>query len=325
MRLVKLRINLIRILPVLLPCLMIFVIMNVEKCIPARTWRVQKQVMAHSYNHTIRENGLDDTDGLKQRLPGALVIGISKCGTRAILAFLSLHPGVSCGTLEKPLHEIKYFNRNYHKSIEWYRKQMWPSHQGQLTMEKSPGYFIGEDVPERIQKFNKSIKLIVSVCDPIFRYVSQFAQNEDNFRRQGKTYTSINNHVVYPESGQLRNNTELRNGCYSQQMAKWYKLFPSSHIYVADGDALRKDPYPEMLKIESFLGLPKFFKPSHFYFNETKGFYCPVSEGVPICLGHDKGRPHPVLAPKIEQKLRAYYKICNGQFVHLVNKQFDWF
>ena len=66
----------------------------------------------------------DKLPDLQQRLPGAIIIGISKCGTRALLSFLSLHPGISCGTMEDPIPEINYFSHHYSEGPEWYRQQV---------------------------------------------------------------------------------------------------------------------------------------------------------------------------------------------------------
>jgi hypothetical protein len=40
---------------------------------------------------------------------------------------------------------------------------------GQITLEKSPAYFVGKLVPERVHKMNPRIKLIVVVRNPITR------------------------------------------------------------------------------------------------------------------------------------------------------------
>lgn len=51
-----------------------------------------------------------------KRLPNAIIIGVKKAGTRALLEFLRLHPNVE-GTGPEP----HFFDRNYNKGLEWYR------------------------------------------------------------------------------------------------------------------------------------------------------------------------------------------------------------
>ena len=78
-----------------------------------------------------------------RRLPQAIIIGVRKCGTRALLEMLALHPRV-----QKAAGEVHFFDRdeNYKKGLEWYRRKMPHSFRGQITIEKSPSYFVTPEV-----------------------------------------------------------------------------------------------------------------------------------------------------------------------------------
>ncbi|KAK7113511.1 hypothetical protein V1264_012785 [Littorina saxatilis] len=51
-----------------------------------------------------------------RRLPGAIIIGVKKAGTRALLEFLRIHPDV-----QAPGPEPHFFDRNYKRGLDWYR------------------------------------------------------------------------------------------------------------------------------------------------------------------------------------------------------------
>jgi hypothetical protein len=51
-----------------------------------------------------------------QKLPTALIIGVKKAGTRALLDYLRLHPKIVA-----PGPEIHYFDRYFERGINWYR------------------------------------------------------------------------------------------------------------------------------------------------------------------------------------------------------------
>ncbi|CAL4076207.1 unnamed protein product, partial [Meganyctiphanes norvegica] len=112
----------------------------------------------------------------KKRLPQAIIIGAKKCGTMALMSMISLHPQVA-GTQ----HEMHFFERNiftgwdnvYQRGLEWYRKQMPQSYEDQITMEKTPYYFVSEDAPKRIYEMNSSIKLILIVREPTTRIITK--------------------------------------------------------------------------------------------------------------------------------------------------------
>lgn len=75
--------------------------------------------------------------------PQALIIGVRKCGTRALLEMLYLHPMV-----QKASGEVHFFDRdeNYALGLDWYRSKMPLSFKGQITIEKSPSYFVTPEV-----------------------------------------------------------------------------------------------------------------------------------------------------------------------------------
>lgn len=56
---------------------------------------------------------------------------------------LYLHPRI-----QKAAGEVHFFDRdeNYWKGLEWYRKKMPHSFRGQITIEKSPSYFVTPEV-----------------------------------------------------------------------------------------------------------------------------------------------------------------------------------
>ncbi len=72
-------------------------------------------------------------------LPNALIKGAAKCGTSALVEFLSVHPQVAATQ-----REIDYFSNleNYKKGIKWYREQMPQSNQHQITIESPEPYHI---------------------------------------------------------------------------------------------------------------------------------------------------------------------------------------
>lgn len=54
--------------------------------------------------------------GPERRLPDALIIGVKKGGTRALLEFMKMHPDVRA-----PGPEIHFFDRKFHRGFGWYR------------------------------------------------------------------------------------------------------------------------------------------------------------------------------------------------------------
>ena len=66
------------------------------------------------------ENDVGNLDTINKkavrRLPQAIIIGVKKCGTRALLEYLRIHPDIRA-----PGPEPHFFDRNYHLGLDWYR------------------------------------------------------------------------------------------------------------------------------------------------------------------------------------------------------------
>ncbi|XP_070555526.1 heparan sulfate glucosamine 3-O-sulfotransferase 1-like [Ptychodera flava] len=258
--------------------------------------------------------------GMKRRLPQAIIIGVRKCGTRALLAMLKLHPKIQAASAE-----IHFFDRdeNYSRGLDWYRRHMPYSYPDQISMEKSPAYFITDDVPERIYKMDPSVKLLLIVRDPATRVLSDYTQTHTNKVERKKPHESFEELVLDGS----RINTKykaVRTSMYSKHLVRWYSRFPKQQIHIVDGDKLIRDPVPQLQEVEDFLGLEHKISYSNFYFNETRGFYCMKDERTNKCLSDSKGRKHPDVEPRVMQKLQEFYQPFNEKFEEMTGKKFDW-
>ncbi len=234
-------------------------------------------------------------------------------------SFLNNHPDIS-----SPQYEVHYFdvNESYTKGLTWYLQQMPTVQQHQITLETSPNYFERPWVPERIHQYHKTVqpvKLILIFRNPVTRIISEYVHNRAFGRVEStKSFQGI----LFNEDGTV--NKEYRFlylGRYSELISNWLRYFPRQQIHIVDGDAFSKNPVPELLKIETFLGVTPYFNSSHFTYNTEKGFYCLKVTG---CMGKDKGRKHPYIDRKLLQILHDYYQPFNQRFYKLVNHTFDW-
>lgn len=255
-----------------------------------------------------------------KKLPQAIIIGVKKCGTRALLEYLRLHPDMK-GTGPEP----HFFDRHYHKGLEWYRNKMPPTIDGQMTIEKTPSYFITREVPKRIFNMSKNMKILVIVRDPITRAISDYAQLASRRihmqRFEDLAFVNTTTRIVDTTWN------VIRIGVYAKFLERWLHYFPLSQIHFVSGEELISDPARELSRVQDFLGLKRIISEKHFYFNETKGFPClkkTEGSGHPHCLGKTKGRPHPTVDPTVLKRLRDFYRPFNAKFYHMVQRNFNW-
>ena len=134
---------------------------------------------------------------LERRLPHCIIIGEMKCGTRALLDYIGLHPDIAIAP-----SETKCVHKYYFKGLEWYRDQMPLSKPGQLTVDKTPNYYRYPHTMQRIRAMNASIKLILVVRDPVDRSVSKWIQKcrklrEEPMLQQPHTFVGHTRAPVY--------------------------------------------------------------------------------------------------------------------------------
>ncbi|XP_004071640.1 heparan sulfate glucosamine 3-O-sulfotransferase 4 [Oryzias latipes] len=256
----------------------------------------------------------------EKKLPQAIIIGVKKGGTRALLEALRVHPDVRAVG-----NEPHFFDRNYEKGLDWYRDLMPSTLEGQITMEKTPSYFVTNHAPKRIHSMAKDIKLIIVVRNPVTRAISDYTQT-----------LSKKPEIPTFEVLAFKNRTlglidaswsALRIGIYALHLESWMQYFPLSQMHFVSGERLIVDPGGEMAKVQDFLGLKQIVTDKHFYFNKTKGFPClkkPEDSSTPRCLGKSKGRTHPKIDTDVIRRLHKFYKPFNMMFYQMTGQNFQW-
>uniref|UniRef100_A0A8C3GI93 Sulfotransferase n=1 Tax=Cairina moschata TaxID=8855 RepID=A0A8C3GI93_CAIMO len=255
-----------------------------------------------------------------KRLPQAVIIGVKKGGTRALLEFLRVHPDVRAVGAEP-----HFFDRNYERGLAWYRDLMPRTLEGQITMEKTPSYFVTKEAPARISSMSKGTKLIVVVRDPVTRAISDYTQTLSK-KPDIPTFESLT--FKNRTTGLIDTSwSAIQIGIYAKHLENWLLYFPIGQILFVSGERLISDPAGELGRVQDFLGLKRIITDKHFYFNKTKGFPClKKAEGSskPHCLGKTKGRTHPDIDQEVVQRLRDFYRPFNMKFYQMTGQDFGW-
>ncbi|KAK2883756.1 hypothetical protein QQF64_016517 [Cirrhinus molitorella] len=260
---------------------------------------------------------------LIKQLPRAIIIGVRKGGTRALLEMLSLHPDVVTAS-----QEVHFFDNDlsYACGVDWYLKNMPFSFPNQITIEKSPAYFITEEVPERIFKMNSSIKLLLIVREPTTRAVSDYTQVLKGKEHKNKTYDKFEELVIDTNTCEVNTKYKaVQTSIYTKYLEHWLKFFPIEQFHIVDGDRLITDPLPELKMVEQFLNLPSQISQYNLYFNATRGFFClRFNFMFNKCLVGSKGRIHPNVNPSIKAKLERFFHPFNQKFYQITGRTFNW-
>ena len=281
---------------------------------------------------SIHEHGFKSlnlrTDTCRQRLPQCLIIGNYKSGTQELLEFMYMHPRIRI--YREPLIETNFFAGQYSKGIEWYRKQMPCSVQGQITVEKSACYLQEPDTPARIHAMNSSIRLIVLFREPISRAVSHFSFSQHIAKRYGNKFDTC---AINSTSGEInRNCFAIKHSIYDEGMERYLKYFNRSQIKILDAVEFKRDPYKVLHDVESFLNIEHIIEPEQFVFIKEKGFHCVRSienKANVVCYDARRGRknrtsPVETMNKTTLSKLQEHFKQRNERLFKLIDRTFDW-
>jgi hypothetical protein len=274
----------------------------------------------HNLSYTGQDENMTRRNGTRRRLPQCIIIGVRKGGTRALLTYIDLHPSV-----KRAGKELHFFDRNYSLGLEYYRSLLPYSEPHELTIEKTPKYFVTPEAPERVHRMNNSIKLIVIFREPVERAVSDYLQVRRWEILHGEPLRDkFEDFAIDKVTGKVNYFWHaIRDSIYHKYLAAWQQYFPLKQILVLDSKDLRENPFPVLQKVELFLNLEPRITSEMFYFNKTKGFYC-TNAPSGGCMGRSKGLPHPDVDPKVIEKLRTFFRPHNEVLYKLVGHDFKW-
>ena len=188
----------------------------------------------------------------QRRLPKGMIIGCKKCGTTFLTSILRQHSGLAmCG-------ELHYFDRNEivsRQDYEAYRSKMQNSFPDQITMEKTPKYWVTPSAPQGIHTMNPTIKLILLVREPACRMASDYhhsIQLQKDFINKTVSFPDIVTKPQYKQDYDFLINPSL----YDVHMKNWLLTFPLEQITIIKNEDMSTLKLTRILfEVEEYLGL----------------------------------------------------------------------
>ena len=258
---------------------------------------------------------------IQKRFPTTIIIGAQKCGTTALLNFLSYHPSVACNTY-KEAHYFDNYDNSRDYSYRSYLRYVPFSRPDQITIEKTPKYFRLQNIPllmYNYQKFiQKRLKFILIVRNPIKRAISHVYHTERHKRIKVENLSAM---LTEPA------NFFVKGSHYGQFLQNWMKVFNRNQFLIINGDSFGKEnPVSVLRNVENFLEIPSYFKAENFFLNRMKGFYCyryKYSCILSAAKGHKTFAQN--LTPDAEKIIATSLKKDVQLFEKLSNQTFNWF
>lgn len=220
--------------------------------------------------------------------PGFIIAGAQKSATTSLHYYLNQHPDLR-GSNPK---EVCYFHddRNYRKGKEWYRKafiNFRSQFKKGLFFETTPENLYYRKAPARIYDFNRDMKIIIILREPVQRAFSAWTmyrmlanQKEglpDIFYSDNELDMTSGivreffipeefptfEQVIQSEISKIDSDCDqeepglLRRGIYLPQIRRYHKFFGKDQVLILGFNELVGNLVPSLNRILDFLGLPE--------------------------------------------------------------------
>lgn len=194
-------------------------------------------------------------------------IGAMRCATTWISRCIEEHPQLFIPPAHKELHFFDAIRKspqsperervNYSKGLAWYRSFFADADPQQNVGEYTPNYFSDAEAPRLIHENFPSVKLILSVRDPISRL------------RSHHSYV-LRNQEGIPESleAAIRTKNEvfqfLEAGMYGEHLQRYLEYFPREQVHLIRYEDIRDRPGEVCRVLYEFLKVDSTFMPQAF-------------------------------------------------------------
>ncbi|KPP83276.1 MAG: Sulfotransferase [Oceanicaulis sp. HLUCCA04] len=195
-----------------------------------------------------------DPQSIKPVLPAKLLvmIGGMRCGTRAMLRYLSQHPQLCA---HDKAHDPHFFSsdENWKKGLDWYLSgwSRFDPAAHQFGLESSTHYtkypFI-KKVPERMRRSGLDFTFIYAMRDPIERIESHFVHNA------GKGYVDPEN----PEARARFLEQATAYSDYNLQLQRFEAAFPGKRFFTYALEELQQSRNELLERLSGFLQIEAF-------------------------------------------------------------------
>ena len=266
--------------------------------------------------------------GYRQHLPDAMIIGCKKCGTTFFNGILRKHSEVASQSNE--VHFFDCVKRRdcpiRYRNMDIYRSLMMYSFADQLTMEKTPRYWVTDSAPEEIHRMNPRIKLILLVREPACRVVSDYYQEI----KLGNIKNTTSFVDIMTKQMPRHNKTKeylLRPSLYDVHMQRWLRTFPMKQIIIIKNEDLSTKHLPGILhKVEEFLGVRHELDVTVSADNTELCITNEIGErNICFAMGEEGKCKHEDQFGSYLKDIRNYLQPHVRKFEKIVNREFHWF
>lgn len=223
----------------------------------------------------------------QHKCPDFVFVGTGKTGTTWLHHRLREHPDLFLPAAK----ETNFFDLNYQRGLCWYAGFFAPAQSHQKIGEISHRYIHNEFVAARIKQTLGTVKIIITLRDPVDYFLSDYLFSCSN----GSAHGSLD--AFY--------HTQFDWACldYPKLIHPYLTIFGTENILLSNYGMLKIDPQSYLDQITDFIGVSR-----HVLSPEQKDRVNPARCAKRPMLAHSAGRISKALKRRGGQNLVAWVK-----------------
>lgn len=191
-----------------------------------------------------------------QKIPDAIMAGMSRAGTTFMYHYLQKHPEIFLPTRK----EVCFFAHHFGRGIKWYNDFFKGKKTDQIALDICGVYFSTPESLERIYQHNPAIKVILSIRNPvdwIYSLYEQYSMIFDvpSFREFLKGWS-------VEREGETQH-LDFNDQLISKTIKNYLKLF-KGNVLIYDFSYFKENPLTVLNEIEKFLGVSNWYTENNF-------------------------------------------------------------
>lgn len=195
-------------------------------------------------------------------LPNFIIIGAQRCGTTWLDTQLRTHSDIFLPRKRKEPH---FFDDNYEKGLEWYKRFFKNSELYTAVGEITPDYLPKKYVHERLFYHLPDITLLAILRNPVNRLYSAYGRDKlhYNIKKSFREFVNTNEMAV-------------QRGYYADQLHHLYKYYSPQQVHIFIFEEVMKDPIVHLKRIAHYLHVDEnLFKINTLRHDSIGGSYLP--------------------------------------------------
>ena len=186
-----------------------------------------------------------------------LIIGAQKAGTTSLYEYIKQHPDVYFSEIK----EITYFvvDKYYKKGIEYFHSFFSKYNNEKIIASSYVHMLPSQDAPERVLEYNKNMKFIIMLREPVSRAYSSYnyaIKNDwENIQNSFLETIELEKKRIERKEYDLM---YFENGKYFKHIKYWNTYFPKDNFLILKDSELRSNGQEVVNKIFDFLKIRRY-------------------------------------------------------------------